>query len=120
MPGLTIEHDGQPHGATVVVVVGDGEPVVTYVNENGEILTEEPTEVGIYEVFVMVPETDHYLGIGPKSYGTFEIFEQTTGVNELSIGNDDNGAWYTIDGRRVDAPTKGGIYIHNGKKYILK
>jgi hypothetical protein len=29
--------------------------------------------------------------------------------------------WYTLDGRRFDAqPTKKGMYIHNGKKQVIK
>lgn len=30
-----------------------------------------------------------------------------------------DGAWYTISGQRVAQPTK-GLYIHNGKKYVVK
>ena len=29
--------------------------------------------------------------------------------------------WYTIDGRRLTkAPTQKGLYIHNGKKVVMK
>ena len=32
-----------------------------------------------------------------------------------------DGHWYTLDGRRFDAqPTKKGMYIHNGKKQVIK
>ena len=31
------------------------------------------------------------------------------------------GAWYTLEGRKLDSkPTKKGVYINNGKKYIIK
>ena len=30
-----------------------------------------------------------------------------------------DGAWYTIQGVRVDKPSK-GIFIHNGKKVVVK
>ena len=31
-----------------------------------------------------------------------------------------DGFWYTIEGVRVAEPTQPGLYIHNGKKYIVK
>jgi hypothetical protein len=107
--------------ATVVVITGDATPIITYLNtETGEYLTEAPTEVGVYTVIVEMPETAFYYGMPPTPYGTFEIYRKVTGVNELTVNSKDNGAWYTIDGRRVAAPTERGIYIHNGKKYIVK
>jgi hypothetical protein len=37
-----------------------------------------------------------------------------------NVGNG-NGAWYTLDGRRLNAkPTQRGVYIHNGKKMVIK
>ena len=30
-----------------------------------------------------------------------------------------NSGWYTLQGQRVEHPTK-GIYIHNGKKVVLR
>ena len=115
-----VMYDGEAHGATVQVVVGDGTPIVTYVNvATGEILTEAPVEVGIYDVIVEVPETDYYYGLEADSYGQFQIYRKSTAVEELTI-NEDNGAWYTIEGIRVNAPSQRGIYIHNGKKYVVK
>ncbi len=114
-----VVYDGEAHGATVEVVVGDGELTVTYKNTaTGEILTEAPVAEGTYEVIVEVAETDHYYGIPEGPIGTFSILADPTAVNEITINNEDNGAWYTIDGKRVVAPTERGIYIHNGKKYV--
>ena len=30
------------------------------------------------------------------------------------------GGWYTLDGRKVSKPAQRGIYIHNGKKIVIK
>ena len=109
------------HGATVTVITGDGEVTVTYVNvATGAQSTEAPTEVGQYAVIVEMAETANYEGIPATSYGQFEIYDKHTGVEEISIASEDKGAWYTIDGRRVAAPTQRGLYIHNGKKVIVK
>ena len=107
--------------ATVDVIKGDGTPIITYLNTvTGDILTEAPTAVGVYTVIVEMPETNLYYGIPATPYGTFEIYRKVTAVNEITVNGKDNGAWYTIDGRRVAAPTERGIYIHNGKKFMVK
>ena len=115
-----VEWDGNPHGANVTVIAGDGELTVTYIKVGTDIvLTEAPTDEGVYMVVVNVAGTNNYYGY-ENSYGPYEIYGTTTGVEELTINTEGNGAWYTIDGRRVVAPAQPGLYIHNGKKYIVK
>jgi len=46
-----------------------------------------------------------------------------TGISEIAVDKTVNASrqWYTIDGRQLSAkPTAKGIYIYNGKKYIVK
>ena len=47
---------------------------------------------------------------------------ETTGINNaLAAGDADaDGAYYTLQGMRIAKPTVKGIYIHNGKKMIVK
>ncbi len=40
-------------------------------------------------------------------------------VETIKVVNADNN-WYSIDGVRVAEPTRPGLYIHNGKKIIVK
>ena len=115
-----VEYDGNAHGATVNVTTGDAQAVVTYVNTaDGSILTTAPVEIGSYIIMVNVPETQFYYGIVDAPYGPIVIYGDPTGINEVAVDKQD-GVWYTIDGRRVVAPTEPGLYIHNGKKYIVK
>ena len=45
---------------------------------------------------------------------------QTTGINEVDAADGAaDGAYYTLQGVKVENPTK-GLYIHNGKKVIIK
>ena len=49
--------------------------------------------------------------------------DETTGLSvELRTENGEfaTATWYTIDGRKVAAPTKKGIYIMNGRKVVVK
>lgn len=41
------------------------------------------------------------------------------GVEGVEAVSGDNN-WYSIDGVRVESPAQPGLYIHNGKKYIVK
>ena len=114
-----VKYDGNGHGATVVVTVGDAPATVTYTDMEGNEIDGIPTEIGSYLIVVNVPDTEFYNGIVNEIFGPIVIYADPTGINEISVDKQD-GAWYTIDGRRVVAPTEPGIYIHNGKKYIFK
>lgn len=43
------------------------------------------------------------------------------GINAINaVKGADESAWYTVNGVRVAAPTQKGLYIHNGKKVVIK
>ena len=46
----------------------------------------------------------------------------TTGINEVVNQSTklNNGKYYTLSGQQVEKPTAGGIYIHNGRKFVVK
>ena len=46
----------------------------------------------------------------------------TTGINEVVNQNPklNDGKYYTLSGQQVEKPTAGGIYIHNGRKFVVK
>ena len=45
--------------------------------------------------------------------------DDTTGIDKVEIATE-NDTWYNLQGSRIEAPTKKGIYIKNGKKVIIK
>ena len=50
-------------------------------------------------------------------------FGETTSLREMrnEKGEMRNGAWYTLDGRKLqEKPTQKGIYIYNGRKIVIK
>ena len=63
-----------------------------------------------------------------KLYGTISFgsrakangFGETTGITGIVSGSDDNAPWYTITGMKVRKPTRPGVYIHKGKKVIVR
>ncbi len=47
--------------------------------------------------------------------------DETTAVDGLFIEEDDGDAkWYDMQGRRINKPTKSGVYIKDGKKVVVK
>ena len=120
--------EGKTYGATATLPEGSGNYTITYYDitldpENPVLLPGAPSAVGKYIIVFFVDDSgEYYYGMDePAIVWQYEIYTETpTGVNELTIGFEDNGAWYTIDGRRVAAPTERGFYIHNGKKYYVK
>lgn len=49
------------------------------------------------------------------------IYEDATGITTTDYTNFTNGAWYTLDGKKLDSkPTAKGLYIYNGVKIIIK
>ena len=45
----------------------------------------------------------------------------TTGIQSVETEISDSGdVWYNLQGVRIAQPTQAGIYIHNGKKVIVR
>jgi len=55
-----------------------------------------------------------------KPYMTTAMKVVASGTGIRTIAADKaNGAWYNLKGQRIDVPSK-GLYIHNGKKVVIK
>lgn len=69
---------------------------------------------------LIVPEeaTDAYM----NANGWKEAFGNrvTTGVENAMVEDTDGGAYYNLQGIRIDNPRSGHLYIHNGKKLIYR
>lgn len=52
----------------------------------------------------------------------FANVDGTTGINEVVNQNSklNDGKYYTLSGQQVEKPIAGGIYIHNGRKFVVK
>ena len=42
-----------------------------------------------------------------------------TAISSLKVQTATEGSYYNISGVRVAAPAKKGIYIHNGRKFVV-
>ena len=50
----------------------------------------------------------------------FVIVQDISGIEDVNAGDGNNKTVYTISGQKVTKPVKGGIYIINGKKVVMK
>jgi len=92
------------------------------VEGNGTIyvLANKTNGVGFYKLNdgQKVPAGKAYLVIAAAA-PEFVGFGDTTGINATLNEGVENGIIFDLSGRRVANPTK-GIYIKNGKKFIVK
>ena len=46
--------------------------------------------------------------------------EPPTAIDEVEASADSHAQWYTINGQRIDPPTRKGLYIKDGKKVVIR
>lgn len=128
--GTGIIINGTP-GATYTIKVADqgtqysgnlltGTLAPTYVEEGQYFLKSGQF---VYSSAGILPANKAYLKKenAPEAAANFGfVTEDATGISEVrnNITLDDD-KWYDLSGRLV-SPTSKGIYIHNGKKYVIK
>ena len=92
--------------------------------EQVDATTLNPTDKAVYDRLEGI-STDDNTVFGAKEYMVNLFFEgsdddATTGIHAISHPIADNEGYYTLQGIRVNKPVRAGIYIHNGKKIIVK
>lgn len=97
-----------------------------YLSLTGEAVgapTLNPSDQAAYERVEGISTDDSSLA-NAKEYQVGLFFEgsedDTTGIHTLNHQIADNEGYYTLQGIRVNKPTTAGIYIHNGKKIVVK
>ena len=97
-----------------------------YLSLTGEAVgatTLNPTDETVYERLEGISTDDSSLA-NAKEYQVGLFFEgsedDTTGIHTLNHQIADKEGYYTLQGIRVNKPTTAGIYIHNGKKIVVK
>lgn len=85
-------------------------------------LTKIGDKVGfaLVEKDVVIPAGKAYLSIPIAASGAkfFGLDGEATGINNVKTAKAD-GAYYTLEGVKTTKPVK-GLYIHNGKKIVVK
>ena len=85
-------------------------------NENGEVVENDGTHFLNNAGKAYLPEEAIDMRIQALSFN----FGGTTAIESVLNSTDANAPIYDLSGRRVMNTVKGGIYIQNGKKFIVK
>lgn len=84
--------------------------------------TADILKVGTNNQFYTDPVTGNAAKMVPGVIFDFANVGGTTGINEVVNQSTklNDGKYYTLSGQQVEKPTAGGIYIHNGRKFVVK
>ena len=78
------------------------------------------TGIGFYSWNSELAPHKAFIKIPVSAAREFYIFNETTGISEMSdVRNKMSDVFYDLQGRRVAQPKK-GVYISNGKKMVIK
>ena len=115
-----VQYDSEHFKGTLVAqeMPGSGNGTDYYVLSNGKnfVWVKDAGTIGANNCWIeLVPSS-------PANARTLSIvFEgETTGINAINAAANIEGNCYDLSGRKVAQPKKGGLYIVNGKKVVVK
>lgn len=95
---------------------GDGATIYALVEQNGEAVfapLKEDVAVSLGHAYLELPAAS------ATRFYSIQFGGETTGINEVNAAAKADGAYYTLQGVKTSKAAK-GIYIHNGKKVVIK
>lgn len=95
---------------------GDGATIYALVEQNGEAVfapLKEGVAVSLGHAYLELPAAS------AARFYSIQFGGETTGINEVNAAAKADGAYYTLQGVKTSKAAK-GIYIHNGKKVVIK
>lgn len=105
------------------LLVGSAGAPATLSTTNDYVLGRKDGHVAFYHVSStdnVLPMNRAYLHFTGGSVIKMDFNHTTTGIEALSPATQQDGPIYDLSGRRVSQMSKGGIYIRNGKKVLVK
>lgn len=95
---------------------GDGSTIYALVEQDGKAVfapLKEGVAVSLGHAYLELPATS------ATRFYSIQFGGETTGINEVNAAAKADGAYYTLQGVKTSKAAK-GIYIHNGKKVVIK
>ena len=99
---------------TSLLKSGDPTPYQDYILYGNEFVLSSVSAIGEHRCYL--PGT----GAASARRLTIEMGEAPTGISPRTVGETDSGEWYDLQGRRIGKPQGKGLYIHDGKKVVIK
>ena len=95
---------------------GDGSTIYALVEQDGKAVfapLKEGVAVSLGHAYLKLPAAS------ATRFYSIQFGGETTGINEVNAAAKADGAYYTLQGVKTSKAAK-GIYIHNGKKVVIK
>lgn len=95
---------------------GDGATIYALVEQDGKAVfapLKEGVAVSLGHAYLELPAAS------ATRFYSIQFGGETTGINEVNAAAKADGAYYTLQGVKTSKAAK-GIYIHNGKKVVVK
>lgn len=95
---------------------GDGATIYALVEQDGKAVfapLKEGVAVSLGHAYLELPAAS------ATRFYSIQFGGETTGINEVNAAAKADGAYYTLQGVKTSKAAK-GIYIHNGKKVVIK
>ena len=95
---------------------GDGSTIYALVEQDGKAVfapLKEGVAVSVGHAYLELPAAS------ATRFYSIQFGGETTGINEVNAAAKADGAYYTLQGVKTGKAAK-GIYIHNGKKVVIK
>lgn len=95
---------------------GDGATIYALVDQDGKAVfapLKEGVAVSLGHAYLELPAAS------ATRFYSIQFGGETTGINEVNAAAKVDGAYYTLQGVKTSKAAK-GIYIHNGKKVVIK
>ena len=95
---------------------GDGATIYALVEQDGKAVfapLKEGVAVSLGHAYLKLPAAS------ATRFYSIQFGGETTGINEVNAAAKVDGAYYTLQGVKTSKAAK-GIYIHNGKKVVIK
>ena len=95
---------------------GNGSTIYALVEQNGEAVfapLKEGVAVSLGHAYLELPAAS------ATRFYSIQFGGETTGINEVNAAAKADGAYYPLQGVKTSKAAK-GIYIHNGKKVVIK
>lgn len=95
---------------------GDGSTIYALVEQDGKAVFAplvEGVAVSVGHAYLELPAAS------ATRFYSIQFGGETTGINEVNAAAKADGAYYTLQGVKTSKAGK-GIYIHNGKKVVIK
>lgn len=95
---------------------GDGATIYALVEQDGKAVfapLKEGVAVSLGHAYLKLPAAS------AARFYSIQFGGETTGINEVNAAAEADGAYYTLQGVKTSKAAK-GVYIHNGKKVVIK